>query len=186
MPITKVGSTITETAPAAADRALRTGVVRADAFAISDVTDQVKQLQFDVSALASNTQITLKASSSNTGTLNLPAVASGTLLDVTQASPPVTYNAPINGATITLTANTGNSAVLVIDPAGTIAGATLVMPTAPADGYSVAFMTTHTITSLTQNAGAGDTIGNALTTLSANGTARYVYRATDKIWYKLQ
>ena len=48
-------------------------------------------------------------------------------------SHPTDYSAPTNGATVTLTAGATN----IVNPAGTIAGATLTLPTGATDGEYV-------------------------------------------------
>lgn len=55
----------------------------------------------------------------------------------------------------------------ILNPANTIAGATVTMPANPYDGQEFAMMTTHTVTSLTHQANAGQTLNGALTTITA-------------------
>lgn len=186
MPYTKVSSVMTETAPIDLDLFVKTGAMRADQFAICDKNDRTKQLRFDLSAIATGTTILFTPDAANTGVVNTPAVAVPTLLDKTHASPAVTYNAPLTGATVTLTANTANEATLVLEPAATIAACTIVLPTAPADGYKVNISTTQIITTVTLTAGGADTIVTGIVTFAAAGSAAaMVYRASSAKWYRI-
>lgn len=177
MPITKSGSTILYTAPSNQDRSSKTGVISADNFAICDVNDPLKQIQFSCSGMATNTTSTIAVPAggltytfpSTTGVLSLTNVV-------------LQYAAPANGATVTFDATTK---VLILEPAGTIAGATVVLPTAPLDGTTVRFSTTATITTLTLSAGGSDTIVNAAATLLAAGFLSYAYRASTTKWYRI-
>jgi hypothetical protein len=57
------------------------------------------------------------------------------------------------------------------------------MPAAPADGMTITFSSTKTITALTVNANAGQSIVGAPTVLPANQAGAYVYRLSNTTWY---
>ena len=73
--------------------------------------------------------------------------------------------------------------VLVINPAGTLATGTITMPAAPADGMTITFSSTQTITALTVSANTGQSINNAMTTFSAGQVATYIYRSASTAWF---
>jgi len=73
---------------------------------------------------------------------------------------------------------------LIIQPAGTLATGTIIMPAAPADGMVIAFSSTQIITALTVSANSGQSIVNNVTTLLAGGGAKYIYRLTNTTWYR--
>lgn len=73
--------------------------------------------------------------------------------------------------------------VLVINPAGTLATGTITMPASPSDGMTIRFSSTKAITALTVNANTGQTINNAVTTLSAGQAASYIYRLASTSWF---
>lgn len=181
MPITKVGSTITETAPIGLDEFNRTGVIRAEAFAICDNFDFIKQIQFDPSALTTNTTLTLTAPSGSGGVVTLPT--SGTLSTSSDLLvQTIQFATPTAGQTVTITAGTQN---LILKPAGTLATLTVVMPTTPANGTTVAIASTQIVTTLTHSAGGSDTLNGALAAFTANGFAKYIYRTADTSWYRI-
>lgn len=106
---------------------------------------------------------------------------------------PTTYSAAVNGDSVTITNNTRR---LMITPAGTIAGFTLVFPAATtltaADNQLFGFCTTQIVTSLTVTAGSGTTVSNAPTAMLvpvATGAAscvEWVYRLSNTTWYRVQ
>lgn len=83
MSITKDGNnTLVETPGSSADLSGRSSTVRADAFAIRDRFDSLKQMQFDPSAQAAQTVVTFKSGASTSNiTLTLPT------MDTTLGSP---------------------------------------------------------------------------------------------------
>lgn len=181
MSIAKSSNIIAETAVPDLDQFLKTGVIRDSAFAICDDVDKLKQIKFDASLLATNTSVTISPQASSSGTFSLPNTVGGTIgLDGNGGA--LQYAAPANGATVTMSAG---SRTLILEPAGTIAGATVVLPIAPPDGTIVSLSSTGIITTLTLSAGAGDTIVNAITTLLAAGVARFAYVASTLKWYKI-
>lgn len=104
---------------------------------------------------------------------------------------PYVYNAPLTGASITLTAPTRR---LIIDPAGTIAALTVVFPAATTltDGQLLNLCTTQIVSTLTLTAGSGTTILNGPTALLvpvATGAAScpgWLYRTANTSWYRVQ
>lgn len=71
---------------------------------------------------------------------------------------------------------------LILNPTGTLAAGTIVMPTAPADLTLVAIVTTQTITSLTVN-GGGPTVVGAPSTLAAGQAFTMRFDAATNSWY---
>jgi hypothetical protein len=86
------------------------------------------------------------------------------------------YSAPLTGATVTMT-----QAYLLINPAGTIAALTIVLPASPVPGQVACFATSQTITALTIT-GAIDT---TLTTLAAGGKATFMYELNSAKWFQI-
>ena len=74
---------------------------------------------------------------------------------------------------------------MLFKPDGTLATGTITMPLAPSDGMTVTMATTQTITSLTLNGNTGQTVNNAITTLSVGGFASYLYKSADTSWYRV-
>lgn len=93
-------------------------------------------------------------------------------------SQPADYQVPLTGFNITPIAGK-----TLLNPAGTLATGTITMPSSAFDGVMVKVSTTQTITSLTVSAATGQSINNAVTTLTAGGRLAYIYRAADKTWY---
>jgi hypothetical protein len=90
------------------------------------------------------------------------------------------YQVPTTGFSYTF--STYN--VLILNPAGTLATGTITMPANPADGMTVTFSTTQTITSLTISANSGQTINNAsFLPFGAGLSASYIYRAASTAWF---
>jgi hypothetical protein len=73
---------------------------------------------------------------------------------------------------------------LILNPAGTLATGTVIMPAAPADGMTITISSSQIITLLTVSANTGQSIVSAVTTLLAGGGAKYIYRATGTTWYR--
>lgn len=107
-------------------------------------------------------------------TVYVPAVLTGAVaLDA----------APLTGASITVPQGVSQ---LVVDPAGTIAALTVVLPAAAllVDGQEFKMSTTQTITALTITAGANTTIvSTAITTLGPTTAAvDLIYHAATAKW----
>lgn len=130
MPITRDGNgTIVETPILDKDQFNRTGVVHADYFALCDLFDRLKQMQFDVSLLGTRSTIELKAPSTAADTnivLTLPntsgnlGIASNSFTTIqtdngtfpTAVSPTDTLNIKGDGV-ISTTGNSGTDLVTV-------------------------------------------------------------------------
>lgn len=100
---------------------------------------------------------------------------------------PYQYTAPLTGTSVTVANNIGK---LVIDPAGTIAALTVVMPSAPVDGQTLSISSSNTVTALTLTPGSGQTIAQTPTAITVSTTAAYgytfIYRAANTKWYRMQ
>lgn len=73
---------------------------------------------------------------------------------------------------------------LILDPAGALAVGTIILPAGPKDGQLVAIATTQAIATLSLVANTGQSIRGALTSISANGFASYLFRAANATWYR--
>lgn len=91
--------------------------------------------------------------------------------------------APATGFSITVAPGVH---ALILDPAGTLATGTVMMPADPPDQFRLEVASTQTITALTVSANAGQTIKNAPTTLAAGGAFAYRYAEANSTWYKVQ
>lgn len=104
---------------------------------------------------------------------------------------PYQYNAPLTGASITLSAS---SRRLMLEPAGTIAALTVVWPAAASllDNQTMGICSRQVVTALTTTNGAGATVLDPPTALTApltTGAAscvEWVYRAANTSWYRVQ
>lgn len=74
-----------------------------------------------------------------------------------------------------------------IIPAGTIASLTLRMPVSPYNGQRVTLAFDQVVTSLTHavGTGSGHTLKGALTAATAKGFGSWLYRASNKTWYRV-
>ena len=90
------------------------------------------------------------------------------------------YQAPTTGFSYTFAAGTN---VLVMNPAGTLATGTITMPASPADGMTITFSSTQTITALTVQGNTGQSITGQPTTFGAGSAATFVYRLSNTTWY---
>lgn len=93
----------------------------------------------------------------------------------------VSYQVPLTGFSITVGAGI---LTLNIEPAGTLAAGTVVMPAAPYDNQQLTVMSTQTITALTVSANAGQSIQAAPTTIAAHSSFKYRYKASNTTWYR--
>jgi hypothetical protein len=93
------------------------------------------------------------------------------------------YATPTTGATVTV-ADTSDTAI--IDPAGGLSTLTVNLPTCSAlyDGKFAQFSSSQVVTTLTVGATAG-TVGNAPTSLTAGGGARFMCRGANTTWYRV-
>lgn len=135
-----------------------------------------------------------------TGTELIPAdtgLASGQQPQTVSLTPavlgagPHQYAAPLTGASLTVTAAQRR---LILEPAGTIAALTVVMPAATGlvSNQLFGICTTQIVTSLTVTAGSGTTVLNApsalLVPVATGGAScvEWVYRLTNTSWYRVQ
>jgi len=74
-----------------------------------------------------------------------------------------------------------------IVPAGTIAALTLTLPLAPRDRQrlNVTFDTIVTTLTMQVATGSSHTLRGALTAATARGFATWMYRASNKVWYRI-
>jgi len=92
------------------------------------------------------------------------------------------YQTPATLFTYTIIAN---SQGVILNPSGTLAVGTVTMPASPSDGMTITIATTQTITSLTLLGNTGQTVSNAITTLSAGTAVSYYYRLSNTTWYRV-
>jgi hypothetical protein len=92
------------------------------------------------------------------------------------------YQIPTTGFSYTFAAGT---TTLIMNPAGTLATGTIIMPAAPADGMTITFSSYQQITALTLNGNTGQTVVSKVLTLPANQATTYVYRLAATTWYPL-
>jgi hypothetical protein len=116
MPINKVDNEIVYTQPASKRLAEETGFVSDSDFAIIDERDHLKQLKFDVTAIPTNTTVTIAAPSAS-GTLALDWYVYGSFL------------APISATSGTLTVPDYPKVYAFVDIAGVETDVALSTPT---------------------------------------------------------
>lgn len=91
----------------------------------------------------------------------------------------IQYATPILADTVAISDSVNT---LILEPAGTIAAATVNMPTTNLyDGKKITLACTQIITTLTFG---GGTIVNGISAFAAGGVADYTYRAANGKWYK--
>lgn len=114
------------------------------------------------------------------------------LIDVSSlGAGPTQFSVPLTGASITVAAGTRQ---VIVEPAGTIAALTLVMPAAAGltEGQRLGFCTTQIITALTITNGTGATVVNppsAMAVPNLLGQAscvEWVYVVSTTKWYRTQ
>lgn len=87
------------------------------------------------------------------------------------------YETPATGATVNASAGTE---VLFLDPAGTLATLTVVLPPSPVGGQDFTIGSSQIVTTLTLTG----TIVGTLTTLAMGGFARFVYSNQAAKWFR--
>lgn len=102
--------------------------------------------------------------------------------EVRNARNTIEYLVPTTGFSLTISNTT---IYVILEPAGTLASGTVVMPASPVDNQVVTIATTATITALTHNPNTGDTLKGALTTLTANSNASWIYKTSTSTWYRV-
>lgn len=88
---------------------------------------------------------------------------------------------PVTGFSITMDPNIPD---LILDPAGTLATGTVVLPAYPRDRTKVTVCSTQTITALTLSPNTGQTVKNAPTTLAAGAAFSYRFNLGNLTWYR--
>ena len=102
-------------------------------------------------------------------------------VNVSGSDPSVSYQVPLTGFSIAVAAGI---LTLNLEPAGALAAGTLVMPATPYDNQQLIVMSTQTITALTVSPAAGQSIKAAPTTIAANTSFKYRYKASNTTWYR--
>ena len=90
------------------------------------------------------------------------------------------YQVPLNGFSITVPDDTFT---LLLDPAGTLATGTVIMPPNPYDGQFLRVKTSQQITAITISGNAGQSVIAAPTELLAGHFIEAQYRAVNTTWY---
>lgn len=94
------------------------------------------------------------------------------------------YNVPTTGFTLTMT---DLQSVVSLNPAGTLAAGTIVLPPTQTDGKSVSIWSSQTITALTLSTSNGATFAPAApTTIAANAALEFVYDKVNNQWHRFQ
>lgn len=93
----------------------------------------------------------------------------------------VAYATPTTGFSITIANAT---AVEILNPAGVLASGTITMPASPTDGQETCVSSSQTVTALTVQANAGQSIIAAPTSMSAGGFC-YLYNLSTTTWFRL-
>jgi hypothetical protein len=83
---------------------------------------------------------------------------------------PFDYKVPLTGFSISPQSNK-----LVLNPAGTLATGTVLLPLNPLDGQTLRVVSTQTQTAITFTANTGDSIVGSITALVANTPVEYSY-----------
>jgi hypothetical protein len=94
---------------------------------------------------------------------------------------PFRVEVPLTGFSIQL----DNNPILVIEPAGTLATGTVLLPASPLDGQQATIVSTQTQTALTITAATGDTVVNTATALVANTPVKFGYKLSSRKWYRV-
>lgn len=94
---------------------------------------------------------------------------------------PYTYLVPITGFSTTIP-NYVNE--IVLNPVGTLATGTIIMPATAYDGQPVRISSSQTITTLTVSANSGQSISGAPTTITSITPFGFIYRLANTTWYR--
>lgn len=89
---------------------------------------------------------------------------------------PARYEVPLTAFSIDLSVGASE---LVINPAGTLATGTVILPVNPEEGRIFSMVSTQTQTALTVTVGTGDTLVGAITALVANTPVRRRFSKKD-------
>lgn len=139
--------------------------------------------QFDI-------QPTTTSTSTSTGALRVRGGAGiagnvyvGGVMNLTNVTTETySYQTPTTGSTLTLAQGYRD---IIIDPAGTLSSLTITMPIGVYDGQRLTIASSAAITTVTHNAGSGQTLKGGLTTLAANGFGTWIYRQSNTTWYRI-
>lgn len=130
-----------------------------------------------ITALVGNEFVQVESQVNNTTAITYTTVAS--LRDGRM----YVYNVPVTGFTITMTVL---QSALSLNPAGTLATGTIVLPPTATDGKYVTLFSSQTITALTLSTSNGAAITNPVTTLAANGpVVGYIYSLSANAWRRI-
>lgn len=94
------------------------------------------------------------------------------------------YSSATNGFNITITPNVSR---LILDPAGTLAGGNVTLPSGNVDARTIHISSTATVTAFAVGGNSGTVVkpsGNI--TLSAGTCVGYFFKANESTWYKIQ
>lgn len=91
----------------------------------------------------------------------------------------VARSVPTAGATVNM--GNGQNSILLLDPAGTLATLTVVLPVNPSDGDRATISTSQILTALTITG----TIVGTLTTLALSGFASFKYNQASAKWFRV-
>ncbi|MFZ9349524.1 MAG: hypothetical protein ACO242_02380 [Candidatus Fonsibacter ubiquis] len=89
---------------------------------------------------------------------------------------------PTTGTTVTV-ANATSS--LILKHTATIATLTITMPASPSNGQLVHISTRSTVTTLTVNGNAGQTLYGAPSTIAATTPVAFIYETAAASWYRI-
>lgn len=94
------------------------------------------------------------------------------------------YSAAANGFTVTVTPTVSR---LILDPASTIAGGIVTLPSGNVDARTIHISSTSTVTAFQVLGNSGTTVKpSANVTLTAGTQVGYFYHASEATWYKIQ
>lgn len=89
---------------------------------------------------------------------------------------------PASAASITVSNSTS---FLILKHTATIATLTITLPASPVNGQVVHVATRSTVTTLTLNGGAGQTVYGAPTTIAATTPVAFIYETAATSWYRV-
>ncbi len=95
---------------------------------------------------------------------------------------PYSLQVPVTGFSITVTTGVNQ---LILNPAGTLATGTVILPLVALDSQTVKISTMQTITALTISPNAGQTIVGNATTLAQYSSVTFVYSIANLTWYRV-
>jgi len=94
---------------------------------------------------------------------------------------------PVTGFSITVS---DGVETLILDPAGTLATGTVILPASANDGDIFNLTSSQTITGLTVSPSNGQSVKNAPTALTVSTTApmgySFIYNSSNSTWYRLR